>query len=228
LTRSSTGNIARFGTYLFFRGRHKPDSYDSECDDRSSPKRTSFRFSGFRLQRQHALSPGVNCEVKRHRCVWRIPTKLRRFSDPILGPRRYKMRFPLAAALSSVLLFTSITRADPILYGGNGGHPNFDGTPLSIHNGWLVGPGTGLCSRLRFHRASAAVSRVSFDSVQQQIRLCSKILRYALGDLHLSAGIQPCTPSMARPTPGASSPDCIHFPKPHPGFGLSFPCADRL
>ena len=49
------------------------------------------------------------------------------------------MRFPLAAALSSVLLFTSIARADPILYGGNGGHPNIDGTPLSIHNGWLVG-----------------------------------------------------------------------------------------
>jgi hypothetical protein len=31
------------------------------------------------------------------------------------------MRIPLAAALSSVLLFNSIARADSILYGGNGG-----------------------------------------------------------------------------------------------------------
>lgn len=48
------------------------------------------------------------------------------------------MRFPLAAALTSMLLLTPPASADPILYGGNGGHPNFDGTPLSIHNGWLV------------------------------------------------------------------------------------------
>lgn len=33
---------------------------------------------------------------------------------------------------------TPFASADPILYGGNGGHPNFDGTPLSIHNDWLV------------------------------------------------------------------------------------------
>ncbi len=41
-------------------------------------------------------------------------------------------------ALASVLLFGQMARADSILYGGNGGHPNADGTPLSIHNGWLV------------------------------------------------------------------------------------------
>ena len=70
------------------------------------------------------------------------------------------MRFPLVAALSSVLLFISIARADPILYGGNGGHPNFDGTPLSIHNGWLVGidqdTGTSqdLRDRIRLVRSS--------------------------------------------------------------------------
>jgi hypothetical protein len=39
---------------------------------------------------------------------------------------------------SSVLLLTSLARADSVLYGGNGGHKNFDGTPLSIHDGWLV------------------------------------------------------------------------------------------
>jgi hypothetical protein len=39
---------------------------------------------------------------------------------------------------SSVLLLTSLARAESVLYGGNGGHKNFDGTPLSIHDGWLV------------------------------------------------------------------------------------------
>jgi hypothetical protein len=48
------------------------------------------------------------------------------------------MRFQLAAAFSCVIFFNSVVNADPILYGGNGGHPNFDGSPLSIHNGWLV------------------------------------------------------------------------------------------
>jgi hypothetical protein len=48
------------------------------------------------------------------------------------------MRFQLAAAFSAVLLLTSLARADSVLYGGNGGHKNFDGTPLSIHDGWLI------------------------------------------------------------------------------------------
>jgi PEP-CTERM motif len=51
---------------------------------------------------------------------------------------RCNMRFRLAAALTSVLLLTPPASADSILYGGNGGHSNSDGTPLSIHNGWLV------------------------------------------------------------------------------------------
>src|SRR5882757_1416210 len=48
------------------------------------------------------------------------------------------MRFQLAAAFSCVIFFNSVVNADPILYGSNGGHPNFDGSPLSIHDGWLV------------------------------------------------------------------------------------------
>jgi hypothetical protein len=48
------------------------------------------------------------------------------------------MRFQLLAAFSSLFLLSSTVSASPILYGGNGGHPNFDGSPLSIHNGWLV------------------------------------------------------------------------------------------
>ena len=48
------------------------------------------------------------------------------------------MRFQFAGALSSVVLLTSLAHAAPILYGGNGGHPDVDGTPLSINNGWLV------------------------------------------------------------------------------------------
>ena len=76
------------------------------------------------------------------------------------------MRFPLAAALSSVLLFTSIARADPILYGGNGGHPNIDGTPLSIHNGWLVGidQGTGTVVPIGHPDDVARISGIAFAS----------------------------------------------------------------
>jgi len=76
------------------------------------------------------------------------------------------MRFPLAAALSSVLLFTSIARADPILYGGNGGHPNFDGTPLSIHNGWLVGidQDTGTVVPIGHPDDVARISGITFAS----------------------------------------------------------------
>ena len=76
------------------------------------------------------------------------------------------MRFPLVAALSSVLLFTSIARADPILYGGNGGHPNFDGTPLSIHNGWLVGidQGTGTVVPIGHPDDVARISGIAFAS----------------------------------------------------------------
>ena len=48
------------------------------------------------------------------------------------------MRFSAAAALVSVLFLAADAGADPVLYGGNGGHPNFDGSPLSINNGWLV------------------------------------------------------------------------------------------
>ena len=48
------------------------------------------------------------------------------------------MRFQLAAAFSLVFFLASIASADSILYGGNGGHPNFDGSPLSINNGWLI------------------------------------------------------------------------------------------
>jgi hypothetical protein len=84
----------------------------------------------------------------------------------ILGPRRYEMRFPLAAALSSVLLLTSIARADPILYGGNGGHPNIDGTPLSIHNGWLVGidQDTGTVVPIGHPDDVARISGIAFAS----------------------------------------------------------------
>src|SRR5438067_1493597 len=42
------------------------------------------------------------------------------------------------AAFSSMLAITSLASAGPVLYGGNGGHRSLDGTPLSIHDGWLV------------------------------------------------------------------------------------------
>jgi PEP-CTERM motif len=76
------------------------------------------------------------------------------------------MRFPLVMALSSVLLFTSIARADPILYGGNGGHPNIDGTPLSIHNGWLVGidQDTGTVVPIGHPDDVARISGIAFAS----------------------------------------------------------------
>jgi hypothetical protein len=76
------------------------------------------------------------------------------------------MRFPLVAALRSVLLFTSIARADPILYGGNGGHPNIDGTPLSIHNGWLVGidQDTGTVVPIGHPDDVARISGIAFAS----------------------------------------------------------------
>jgi hypothetical protein len=48
------------------------------------------------------------------------------------------MCFQFSAAISCMIFFNSVVNADPILFGGNGGHPNFDGSPLSIHNGWLV------------------------------------------------------------------------------------------
>jgi hypothetical protein len=48
------------------------------------------------------------------------------------------MRFQLAAAFSLIFFLGSVASADPILYGGNGGHRNFDGSPLSINNGWII------------------------------------------------------------------------------------------
>ena len=76
------------------------------------------------------------------------------------------MRFQLAVALGSVLLFTSIAKADPILYGGNGGHPNVDGTPLSIHNGWLVGvdEDTGAVVPIGHPDDVARISGIAFAS----------------------------------------------------------------
>ena len=42
-----------------------------------------------------------------------------------------RVLFLLALALPAV-------HANPIMFGVNGGHPNPDGSPLSINNGWLV------------------------------------------------------------------------------------------
>lgn len=76
------------------------------------------------------------------------------------------MRFPLTATLGSVMLLTSMAGADPILYGGNGGHPNFDGTPLSIHNGWLVriDEGTGAVVPVGHPDNIARISGIAFAS----------------------------------------------------------------
>src|SRR6478672_8249288 len=48
------------------------------------------------------------------------------------------MRLQMVAMFSSLFLLSSAVTASSILYGVNGGHPNFDGSSLSIHNGWLV------------------------------------------------------------------------------------------
>jgi hypothetical protein len=40
--------------------------------------------------------------------------------------------------IGSLLLIASTASADLILYAGNGGHPNPDGSPLSINDGWLI------------------------------------------------------------------------------------------
>ena len=47
------------------------------------------------------------------------------------------MRFVIAA-LTSAAFLSSLAAADPVLYGGNGGHRNLEGMPLSVNDGWLV------------------------------------------------------------------------------------------
>ena len=54
------------------------------------------------------------------------------------GSKLFALLLLMLIGFSSVLLLTSLARAESVLYGGNGGHKNFDGTPLSIHDGWLV------------------------------------------------------------------------------------------
>jgi len=44
----------------------------------------------------------------------------------------------LVYSLALVAALTPIAFSAPVLFGGNGGHPNPDGSPLSINNGWLV------------------------------------------------------------------------------------------
>jgi hypothetical protein len=60
------------------------------------------------------------------------------FGDILRSPEEMRMRFQLVATFNAMLILTSLASASPILYGGNGGHRNVDGTPLSIHDGWLV------------------------------------------------------------------------------------------
>jgi hypothetical protein len=43
-----------------------------------------------------------------------------------------------ALFVTAICAMTVSGRADVIMYGVNGGHPNPDGSPLSINNGWLV------------------------------------------------------------------------------------------
>ena len=46
------------------------------------------------------------------------------------------MRFVYSLALATLL--APFAFSAPVLFGGNGGHPNPDGSPLSINNGWLI------------------------------------------------------------------------------------------
>jgi len=54
----------------------------------------------------------------------------------------------------------------PQLYGGNGGHPNPDGTPLSINNGWivLVDQNTGAAGPLGHPAGVGKISGLAFDA----------------------------------------------------------------
>ena len=73
------------------------------------------------------------------------------------------MRFRIAA-LSSAMLFSSFAAADPVLYGGNGGHPSLEGAPLSINNGWLVtiDQNTGTVSPIGHPDGVARLSGIAF------------------------------------------------------------------
>ena len=48
------------------------------------------------------------------------------------------MKFAYLLTLSMLLASPAYSASIGTLYGGNGGHPNPDGSPLSINNGWLV------------------------------------------------------------------------------------------
>jgi hypothetical protein len=68
------------------------------------------------------------------------------------------------AALTSAVLLSSLAEADPALYGGNGGHPSLDGTPLSINNGWLVtvDQSTGAVTPIGHPAGVARLSGIAF------------------------------------------------------------------
>lgn len=74
------------------------------------------------------------------------------------------MRIQLLAAIASILTLSSNVSAASILYGGNGGHPDFDGSPLSIHNGWLVtiDPLTGAVNPIGHPAGVARLSGIVF------------------------------------------------------------------
>src|SRR5664279_2573286 len=57
-----------------------------------------------------------------------------------------------------------LLQAGPILYGGNGGHPNPDGSPLSINNGWLeiVDQTTGAVTPLGHPAGVSKLSGLAF------------------------------------------------------------------
>ena len=68
------------------------------------------------------------------------------------------------AALASAVLLSSLASADPVLYGGNGGHPSLDGTPLSINDGWLVSvdQSTGAVSPIGHPAGVSRLSGIAF------------------------------------------------------------------
>ena len=70
----------------------------------------------------------------------------------------------LTTVLASAVLVSSLARAEPILYGGNGGHPTLDGTPLSINNGWLVSidQSTGAVDPIGHPTGVARLSGIAF------------------------------------------------------------------
>jgi hypothetical protein len=80
------------------------------------------------------------------------------------------------------LTLTTI-HAGVIMYGGNGGHPNPDGSPLSINNGWLdiIDQTTGAVTPVGHPAGVAKLSGLAF----RPAIFCSAVRSTAILDFRL-------------------------------------------